>query len=152
MMKRLAAITALFALLTPTAMAAFPDVPALYVHAHAVERLTAMSVINGNPDGTFRPHDPVNRAAMLAMLYRAAKKTPEKVGGCFPDVAVGSWYEFVVCDAAKHGYVQGYTAADGTKTFKPAQAVTRAEAIKLTLVIMGIAEADLSVSVAMYGD
>jgi len=138
----------------------FPDVPATHVHEHAIERLTAMSVITGNPDpssplgtgSTFNPDDPINRAAMLAMLYRAAKKTPEKVGGCFPDVQEGSWYEFTVCDAAKDGYVQGYSAADGKKTFKPGQPVTRAEAIKLTLVILGIPEADLSRVVNMYGD
>ncbi len=151
---RVRSLLVLASLLLPVAASAasFPDTPATYIHEHAVDRLSEMSVINGNPDGTFRPHDPVNRAAMLAMLYRAAKLTPEKVGGCFPDVQEGSWYEFTVCDAAKHGFVQGYTGVDGKKTFKPGQPVTRAEALKLTLVILGIPEADLSVAVEMYGD
>lgn len=132
--------------------AAFSDVPSGYAHERAIERLSEIGVIGGNPDGTFRPRDPVNRAAMLAMLYRAAKKTPEKTGGCFPDVQDGSWYESTVCDAAKKGYVQGYAGSDGRNTFKPGQPVTRAEAIKLTLVIMNIPEADLSSNVAMYDD
>lgn len=154
MSLRFAAIPALLFLLAPFAAAVkFPDVPTEYEHAHAIERLTDMSVIGGNPDGTFRPHDPVNRAAMLKMLYVAAKKTPERVGGCFPDVQDGSWYELYVCDAAAHGYVQGYLAADGIKSFKPGQAVTRAEAIKMTLVLMDIPEADLNIDVGtMYGD
>lgn len=140
-------------LIPPAASAAtFPDVPATYAHSHAIERLTEMSVVSGNPDGTFRPRDPVNRAAMLAMLYRAAKKTPEKTGGCFPDVQVGSWYESTVCDAAKNGFVQGYAGIDGAKVFKPGQPVTRAEAIKLALAVLGIPDSDLSAQVDMYGD
>lgn len=153
MRTRIVAVTALLVFLPSFATAAkFPDVPATYAHAHDIERLSDMNVIGGNPDGTFRPHDPVNRAAMLKMLYQAAKKTPARVGGCFPDVQEGSWYELYVCDAATHGYVQGYVAADGTKTFKPAQAVTRAEALKLTLTVLGIPEADLNAAVSMYAD
>ncbi|NOS68215.1 MAG: S-layer homology domain-containing protein [Candidatus Peribacteraceae bacterium] len=154
MRLRISVIAALLFLIAPSAGAVkFPDVPATYAHSRAVERLSDMSVIGGNPDGTFRPHDPVNRAAILKMLYQAAKKSPERVGGCFSDVEQGSWYELYVCDAAVNGYVQGYTGADGKKSFKPAQPVTRAEAIKMTLVIMGIPEANLNMDVGMmYGD
>lgn len=134
------------------AAAKFPDVPATYVHAKAVERLSETGVIGGNPDGTFKPHDPVNRAAMLKMLYAAAKRTPERVGSCFGDVQEGSWYEFIVCDAAKQGFVQGYEGADGKKSFKPAQAVTRAEAIKLTLLILNVPQANITMDVSMYSD
>ena len=126
----------------------FPDVPATYAYATAVSKLSDLGVINGNPDGTFRPHDPVNRAAMLKMLYIAAKKTPEKVGGCFADVQEQSWYEFYVCDAANKGYVKGYNGV----AFKPGQPVTRAEALKMTLSVFGIPQADLSASVTMYLD
>ncbi len=141
-------------LLLPLATIAirFPDVPSNYPHADAVEELTDLGVIGGNPDGTFRPHDPVNRAAMLAMLYRAAKITPERAGGCFEDVEETSWYEFTVCDATAKGYVKGYVAADGKRSFKPGQPVTRAEAIKLTIAVFNIAEADLTATVKMYRD
>ncbi len=128
--------------------ARFPDVPATYPYGTAIQKLTDAGVIGGNPDGTFRPGDPVNRAAMLKMLYIASKKTPEKVGGCFSDVLEGSWYESYVCDASTHGYVQGY---DGG-VFKPGQPVTRAEALKLALVIFGIPEADINLAVDMYAD
>lgn len=152
MKSTLSILLAVLLTLAAVSAAAFPDVPATYAHSHAIERLTEMSVVSGNPDGTFRPRDPVNRAAMLTMLYRAAKKTPEKTGGCFPDVQEGSWYESTVCDAAQNGFVQGYAGADGTKAFKPGQPVTRAEAIKLTLAVLGIPDADLSAQVDMYSD
>jgi len=36
----------------------FPDVAGNYPHATAIEKLSERGIINGNPDGTFRPHDP----------------------------------------------------------------------------------------------
>lgn len=147
-------IVCLVTFLAPTLAGAvrFPDVPATYPHREAVEQLSDMDVISGNPDGTFRPTDPVNRAAMLKMLYLAAKRFPERAGGCFPDVASKSWYENYVCDAVLQGFVKGYDNPDGTKSFNPGRPVTRAEAIKMTLAVLGIAEADMEVDVNMYSD
>lgn len=51
-----------------------------------------------------------------------ADKTPDKLTG-FPDVPAGAWYEEDVKWAAQGGFLTGYP--DGT--YKPAQAVTRAE-------------------------
>lgn len=142
------------ALLIPLAASAirFPDVPATYPHRSAIEQLSDQDVIGGNPDGTFRPTDPVNRAAILKMLYLAAKRFPEKAGGCFPDVALKSWYESYVCDAVLQGFVKGYENPDGTKTFKPGQPVTRAEALKMTLAVLGIPDGDMEAEVTMYND
>ncbi len=143
-------------LLIPLSLMAarFPDVPASNPHRTAIEQLADLGVIGGNPDGTFHPLDPVNRAAMLKMLYKAAKMEPQKVGGCFSDVEQGSWYELYVCDAATKGFVKGY-GADGPpekRTFKPAQPVTRSEAIKLTIAVFGIPQAELSAVVKAYTD
>ncbi len=122
----------------------FPDVPATHPFVQAIDGLVQMGVINGNPDGTFRPGDPVNRAAMLKMLYLASGKTPASTSvDCFPDVEEGSWYETYVCDAAAKGYVMGY-AADNT--FKPARPVTRAEALKMVIVVFGINVGEASVT------
>lgn len=51
-----------------------------------------------------------------------ADKEPDKLTG-FPDVPAGAWYEEYVLQAAQKGILTGYP--DGT--FKPLQAVTRAE-------------------------
>lgn len=120
--------------------ASFPDVTSSYPHRTAVLGLADMGVIGGNPDGTFKPYDPVDRASMLKMLYKAAGKTADaSKTKCFPDVVSGSWYENIVCDAVARGYVQGY---DSGKSFKPGRAVTRAEALKLSIAVFGIAQAD----------
>lgn len=122
--------------LNMTAFAAvFPDVPDDHLYREAIEKLVGAQVINGNPDGTFRPEEAVNRAAMLKMLYKTAGKTPDPSHiSCFKDVEKGSWYEPYVCDAAFHRDVQGYS--DGT--FRPAKSVTRAEGMKMALLILGV--------------
>ncbi|MSR87112.1 S-layer homology domain-containing protein [Candidatus Peribacteria bacterium] len=142
-------LTSLLLLAPSLAMAIrFPDVPTSNAHRIAIEELSDLGVISGNPDSTFRPTDPVNRAAMLKMAYIAAKMNPEKAGGCFTDVQQGSWYEYYVCDAAANGFVKGY----GGGLFKPAQPVTRAEAMKIVLVIFGIADAGSTEPITMYND
>ncbi|MDD4319042.1 MAG: S-layer homology domain-containing protein, partial [Candidatus Peribacteraceae bacterium] len=116
--------------------AGFPDVPRTYLYQTQIESLADLGVISGNPDGTFRPTDPVNRAAMLKMLYLMAKRTPAATAkGCFPDVQQGAWYESFVCDAAANGFVKGYV--DGT--FKPGRPVTHAEALKMSFAVLDIA-------------
>lgn len=147
---RVASLAVALLLLQPLAASAkFPDVPSDYPHAAAIDKLVERGVIGGNPDGTFRPRNPVDRAAMLKMLYVAATLTPDaSKTKCFPDVVAGSWYETYVCDAVARGYVKGYE----DKTFKPARPVSRAEAIKLTIAVLGIPEADLSADVTMYAD
>lgn len=118
------------------AASVFPDVPQGHLFQEAVEELVRAQVINGNPDGTFQPEEPVNRAAMLKMLYKAKGKTPDPLSvRCFPDVEIGSWYEPYVCDAAARKYVKGYSA---TGTFGPNLPVSRVEALKMIMMVFDI--------------
>lgn len=132
----IASATFIFLLSTEAALAAtFPDVPESHVFRESIEELVRSGVIGGNPDGTFKPNDPVNRAAMLKMLYLAKGKTPDPLSvRCFPDVEIGSWYEPYVCDAAVRKYVNGYS--DGT--FRPEASVNRVEALKMIMTVFGI--------------
>ncbi len=137
MRPRLLALVPAFVLIgmmSAQAASIFSDVKDATPFKMEIEGLAASGVITGNPDGTFRPLDPVNRAAMLKMLFKAAGRTPDEAQkGCFPDVGSGSWYESFVCDAVMHGYVQGYIADN---SFRPAHPVTRAEALKMTLTVL----------------
>jgi hypothetical protein len=111
----------------------FPDVPANHLYREEIEELVGSGIINGNDDGTFAPERSVNRAEMLALLYRASGRTPDPTAGnCFPDVS--GWYESYVCDAAANRFVQGYP--DGN--FRPGSSVNRAEALKMIIGMFGI--------------
>lgn len=113
----------------------FPDVPDGHLFQREIEELVRSGVVNGNPDGTFDPDAPVNRAAMLKMLYLAKGRTPDPLSTkCASDVEVGAWYESYVCDAYLRGDVKGY--ANGT--FGPEKAVNRVEALKMIVKVFGI--------------
>ena len=138
-------------LVLPARAAVFPDVPDGHMYQSSIEALVSLKIVNGNPDGTFKPEKSVNRAELLAMLYRAAGKTPDpKAKGCFSDVQPGSWYELTVCDAAAKKYVQGYDdpsdPARAGKTFKPNKEVNRVEALKMIMLVLGIHVPNVNVS------
>ena len=51
----------------------FPDVPASAWYAEAVNGLSARGIVNGYPDGSFKPEQTATRAEVAVMLYRALK-------------------------------------------------------------------------------
>lgn len=122
--------------LTTLSALAFTDVPSTNPHNEAIEYLEQKGVIQGYADGTFRPDSPINRAEFLKILLEA--KTPEtaiaqNLTNCFPDVTV-AWYSPYVCIAKSQGIVSGYP--DGT--FRPANNINLAEALKMVLETYGI--------------
>ncbi len=96
----------------------------------AVAFLKNNEVINGYPDGSFRPGNPVSRVESLKFIYEGLNR--DTVSGAEPgfgDTDKNAWYSKYVASAAKDGIVKGY---DGN-VFRPANAVTRAEFIKMLL-------------------
>lgn len=91
----------------------------------AVDYLLDQKVIQGFPDGTFRPDSPINRAEFLKIVMSAAGKN---TGGqnCFPDVKE-DWFAPYVCAAHKQKFISGYP--DGS--FHPEQEINFAEASKI---------------------
>ncbi len=92
-------------------------------------------IVNGYPDGSFRPDDPVNRAEALKILMNTAKLEPFDqffYDGRFSDVTTGVWYQTYLETALSYDFISGYE--DGT--FRPGKPITRAEASKLTVFIM----------------
>jgi outer membrane protein assembly factor BamB len=106
----------------------FPDVPSDYWAFPAVGLLTERGVVNGYPDGTFKPENPVSRAEFSKMILLSFNLEPVQTSGqTFPDVPPGHWAHKFVEAAVAYGLVQGYP--DGT--FRPEGKVTLAEAITL---------------------
>ncbi|MBI3618554.1 S-layer homology domain-containing protein [Candidatus Peregrinibacteria bacterium] len=122
--------------------ATFPDVPSTSPYADAIATLVQNGVIRGNPDGTFRPKNPVNRAAILKMLYLAAGKTASPANGtCFgKEFTADAWFASYVCDAFEHGFIRGY----GDGTFRPNNTVTFAEGLKMAFTVFGFGVNDVT--------
>jgi hypothetical protein len=104
-------------------LAAFSDlVPGSY-YAGFVNRLSEMDIVDGYPDGTFRPDAPVSRAEMAALLVRSVGLD---TGGAatdpsFTDVAADAWFASFV-EALR---IAGITTGCATDRFCPEEAVTR---------------------------
>ena len=93
----------------------------------SIEFLAKRGIVEGYTDGTFRPLQKINRAEILKIILEA--NPTEEIGaqtGCFRDVQT-QWYSKYVCYAKEKGIISGYP----DKTFKPAQNVNIAEALKM---------------------
>jgi hypothetical protein len=101
--------------------ATFSDVPAGYWAAPYIEQLAGAGVIDGFPDGTFRPGDPVTRAQFVKMLALATGLRPAAGATPFADVAASDWYAPYVAAALRAGLIQG-VAPDA---FAPSSPITR---------------------------
>ena len=133
-----AMLVRLFAFRDPTAEpASFADLEGHWGR-EAIELLSAPGVVNGYPDGTFRPDDPITREENTVMVMRildaaGLPQTEERESG---DIAEAGVYarEFIQT-GANAGIIQGYE--DGT--FRPKGQATRAETATM-LVIPGARE------------
>jgi hypothetical protein len=93
------------------------------VYYPAVLTAGTLGLMEGYPDGTFRPDDTVTRAELVSALYRLAGQ-PEAAGESFSDVSQDDWAYDAIAYAASQGWVSGY----GDGNFYPETAVTRAQA------------------------
>ncbi len=102
----------------------FTDVSLRHPNREAIEYLKKKNILKGNPDGSFRPNDTINRAEFAKIILLALKIDPEPATGSrFTDVSKDDWFASYAETAAKHGLINGYP--DGT--FGPGKIINRAE-------------------------
>ncbi len=111
---------------------AFADVGSSTAHAEDIQWLADEGISAGwsGSDGTrtFRPFSNVLRADMAAFLYRMAGSPDYAVSGRpFADCDSSTAHYKEVCWLASAGVSQGWTEADGSKTFRPYTTVARAD-------------------------
>jgi V8-like Glu-specific endopeptidase len=105
----------------------FTDVDSTNQYAVAINFLKSSGILNGYADGSFKPFAEINRAELLKVLVMANGIEPSNAyGNCFPDVK-DEWFAPYVCYAKISNWVAGYQ--DGN--FKPAQSVSKSEALKM---------------------
>ena len=105
----------------------FLDISSSYVYFDSINYLKNRGVINGYPDGTFRPNNTLKRSELAKIVVISSQIPAVGERSCFPDLDPTQWYAEYVCAAKSAGLVQGYV--DGT--FKPSRDISRAEAIKI---------------------
>ncbi|MUG91413.1 hypothetical protein F7734_02475 [Scytonema sp. UIC 10036] len=105
----------------------FFDVAPSYWAKPYIQTLVQNNILEGFPDGTFRPEQLVERAEFAAMIANAFEQNQVRPLGDtgFRDVPADYWATSAIKEAFQTGFMQGY----GGGQFLPRQSITRAQAI-----------------------
>ena len=135
--KVLALVLAFACAFTMFASAAFTD-QADISQTEAVDMLTALGVIQGYTDGSFRPDDTVTRAEAAKMIFTIRNggndnaSAFESVASSFTDIN-GHWAAGYIKFCQSMGIIAGKSAT----RFAPDETVTGSELAKMMLVCLG---------------
>jgi hypothetical protein len=102
-----------------------------------INRWVDRKIVDGYPDGTFRPNAPIRRAEFAALINRTfGYSTPSSVA--FDDVVGNEWFANDISRAVGAGYMDGYPEG----VFKPNANISRQEAAMVLARINGLEETD----------
>jgi len=93
-----------------------------------IARAAQSGIIDGYPDRSFAPNQPVSRMEMISMFARSMNKSGQQQGDVpFADVDNNYWGAGILKQMKAEGWIGGY--ADGT--FRPDRQATRAEFVAM---------------------
>ncbi|MEM7554738.1 MAG: S-layer homology domain-containing protein [Cyanobacteria bacterium P01_A01_bin.84] len=106
----------------------FPDVSADYWARPFIQSLASKNIIEGYPDGKFRPEKAIERDEFAAIVRQAfdkeqIKKIPS--GSYFQDVPQGYWGASPIEEAYESGFMKAFPQ----KYFRPQKELSKAEAL-----------------------
>lgn len=147
MKKKIASMVLATALVLPTSLTAFAATPSDVVGKpvqSAVEELTALGVINGYEDGTFKPGNDITRAELAKVIVIATGNASnadllKSQKPNFSDVKANQWYTGYINVAEAKKLVQGYN-----KKFRPSDKVKFEEVVAVLVRALGYKDANLS--------
>jgi hypothetical protein len=131
---------------TPTQIETFPgpdnffrDVPSSHQNYAAINYLYQKGIIQGYPDGTYKPGNIITRAEFTKIAIKS-KFDDTEIDNCitqniqpnllfvfFPDVRRNQWFAKYICVAKENGIVKGYN--DGK--YRPGNDISFVEAAKI---------------------
>lgn len=115
---------------------AFTDVNNELVFYEAIEALSALGILKGYEDGTFKPEGTITRAEFAAVITRIMGLADLQIGGTdtiFEDVKAGHWASGNIKIAADMGIIKGF----GDGKFLPDDPVTYEQAVKMIVAALG---------------
>ncbi len=93
-----------------------------------IQSLAERNIVEGYPDGTYRPDRPVTRdefAAIIRQAFHQDAKRSIASGSSYRDVPQGYWAAPAIKEAYEEGFMNGYSGG----YFRPKQPVSRVEAL-----------------------
>ncbi len=113
----------------------FKDVDKNRWYAEPIGVMAALGMTNGYDDGSFRPNKSITRAEFIKMAAALDEIQDGEIE--FTDVAEGHWSYPYIASAVAKGWIDGYTEANGSKTFRPNNPIKREEAVTIVNRILG---------------
>jgi hypothetical protein len=118
----------------------FSDVPVGSTFYPYIRCLACLGIINGYPDGTFRPNNQVTRGQLSKIVSNSAGFSDPQTTQMFQDVPLGSTFQVYVGRLASRGYISGYPCGgsdepcippDNLPYFRPNNNATRGQISKI---------------------
>ncbi|MEO0490332.1 MAG: S-layer homology domain-containing protein [Cyanobacteria bacterium J06659_2] len=103
----------------------FADVSADYWAHDYIEALVALDILNGFPDGAFRPYEPLTRAQFAAILQQAFLDSETFTTASFNDVPSNYWATEAISAVYAADFLVGYP----DNNFRPEQPISRVEVL-----------------------
>lgn len=111
----------------------FPDVKLDRWSTHNIEYMADKKIVNGYPDGEFKPSRNLTRAEFAALIFRFTGIESVEVENLFEDLNETHWAYNEILALTKNGLMQGYP----DKTYKPESNITRAEVMTVINKLLG---------------
>ena len=116
------------AVVGPTSAATFTDLSQTNSHYENIMSLLERGVVNGYPDGTYRPNVAVTRGQAAKIIANTLNLDLENISNPkFKDVPVNHQYYPYVAALVQAGILSGYS----DQTFKPGDTITRGQMAKM---------------------
>ena len=135
--KRLMSYVLVFAMMatlfmpaTSYAMGTIDDIKGHWAE-NEIKEMMEGEIIDGYPDGSFRPDNPIKRAEFAALLVRAFD-LEIKEGKVFDDTR-GHWAENIITTAYGHGIIRGYSE----RSFGPDDLISREQVLVMLVRALG---------------
>ncbi|MEA5466642.1 S-layer homology domain-containing protein [Leptothoe sp. PORK10 BA2] len=99
-----------------------------YWASACIDGMVHQGIMQGYPDGSFRPNGTLTRAELAAVIVKAYPNAP-KVNNAptFVDVPSGFWAAIAIRQAYERGFLAGYP----NRQFQPNQVLTKAQAVTI---------------------
>ncbi|MBE9215980.1 S-layer homology domain-containing protein [Plectonema cf. radiosum LEGE 06105] len=104
---------------------AFTDVPADFWANRFINELSSRKFIEGYPDFTYRPQQPVNRAEFASIIGKAFQTDVSNNQKVFKDIPENFWAEPAIKQAVGTQFMTGYP----DNSFNPEQKIPRVQVI-----------------------
>jgi hypothetical protein len=127
----------------------FSDVPVGSTFYTFVRCLSCLGIINGYPDGTFRPNNQVTRGQLSKIVSNSAGFNDPQTTQMFQDVPLGSTFFDYIGRLASRGYIGGYPCGGSGEPcvppgnlpyFRPNNNATRGQISKIVSNAAGFSE------------